>query len=77
MKTIILLSSIFYILGLKLSNQIDLEKKEHPIDTVVGNKIMSSTPSKNFEWKVSSGFNIFSDTLRGNAKSDEQEDKMN
>lgn len=34
MKAIILISSIFYILGLKIGNKIDLVKKENPVKTI-------------------------------------------
>ena len=43
MKVIILLSSIFYILGLKLSNKIDLIKTTPGIEKF---SIQKSTPSK-------------------------------
>lgn len=35
MKVIILASSIFYILGLKISNKIDLVKRSHPVQKVI------------------------------------------
>ena len=38
MKAIILISSIFYILGLKIGNKIDLVKKSHPVDKVITEK---------------------------------------
>lgn len=34
MKAIILISSIFYILGLKIGNKIDLVKKVNPVETI-------------------------------------------
>lgn len=34
MKAIILISSIFYILGLKIGHKIDLVKKENPVKTI-------------------------------------------
>ncbi len=39
MKAIILMSSIFYLLGLKISNQIDLVKKTCPADTVITHSV--------------------------------------
>lgn len=35
MKTIIVISSIFYILGLKIGNKIDLVKKSIPIEKII------------------------------------------
>ena len=43
MKAIVLISSIFYILGLKISTKIDFIKKSNPVDTIISNKI---TPGK-------------------------------
>lgn len=44
MKVIILISSIFYILGLKISNKIDLVKKVNPVEKII---IHSAKPEKN------------------------------
>jgi len=46
MKAIILISSIFYILGLKISNKIDLIKKVSPVEKVTIQKIKPETPEK-------------------------------
>ncbi len=35
MKAIILISSIFYILGIKISNKIDLIKKSSPVEKII------------------------------------------
>lgn len=53
MKEIILISSIFYILGLKLGNKIDIVKKSNPVDSIIINCIPSSKPSRaiHFEQK--------------------------
>lgn len=40
MKAIILVSSIFYILGLKISNKIDLVKKTSPADTTISQTVV-------------------------------------
>lgn len=64
MKAIILISSIFYILGLKISNQIDLVKKSNPADTVIINKIISPPPSKTFYINNEAGLKIPADTLK-------------
>uniref|UniRef100_UPI0032161F05 hypothetical protein n=1 Tax=uncultured Draconibacterium sp. TaxID=1573823 RepID=UPI0032161F05 len=46
MKAIILISSIFYILGLKISNKIDLIKKVNPVEKIT---IHTSKPEKSEE----------------------------
>jgi hypothetical protein len=46
MKAIILISSIFYIIGLKVSNQIDLVGKSNPVDTLISNKIIPQQPAE-------------------------------
>lgn len=40
MKAIILVSSIFYILGLKISNKIDLVKKTSRADTTISQTVV-------------------------------------
>ena len=44
MKVIILISSIFYILGLKISNKIDLVKKVNPVEKII---MHSAKPENN------------------------------
>lgn len=51
MKAIILISSIFYILGLKISNQIDLIKKNNPVEKIVIQGVKPETPSKTVDFK--------------------------
>lgn len=46
MKAIILISSIFYILGLKISNKIDLVKKTSPAEKVIMHTIKSKQPQE-------------------------------
>ena len=46
MKAVILISSIFYIIGLKVSNQIDLVGKSNPVDTLISNKIIPQQSAK-------------------------------
>ncbi|WP_297087675.1 hypothetical protein [uncultured Draconibacterium sp.] len=46
MKALILISSIFYILGLKISNKIDIVKKSNPVDKIISHKVQSSEPDK-------------------------------
>ncbi len=46
MKAIILISSIFYILGLKISNKIDLVKKSNPVEKIITHKVKTAEPEK-------------------------------
>lgn len=46
MKALILITSIFYILGLKISNKIDLIKKADPIKKVIIQSVHPSSPEK-------------------------------
>ncbi len=46
MKAIVLISSIFFLLGLKLSSVIDLRKKAETVDTLITTKIIQSKPVK-------------------------------
>lgn len=46
MKTIVFFSSIFFLLGLKLSNIINLPGKIEAVDTMITNKIIQSKPTK-------------------------------
>lgn len=74
MKAIILISSIFYILGLKISNHIDLVKKSNPVDTLITNKIIVTPPSKVVYLKNETGFKAFADTVKiGKESSDHLE----
>lgn len=43
MKAIILISSIFYILGLKISNKIDLVKRTCPVEKVIMHTVKPDT----------------------------------
>lgn len=44
MKAVVVISSIFFLLGLKLSNIIDLRGKAEAVDTMITNKIIKSKP---------------------------------
>lgn len=50
MKTIILISSIFYILGLKIGNKIDLVKKNNPVEKVVTEKVKPEKPADSYDF---------------------------
>lgn len=47
MKALILISSIFYILGLKISNKIDLVKKSNPVEKIITHKVEATDSEKN------------------------------
>lgn len=42
MKALILISSIFYILGLKISNKIDLVKKSNPVEKIITHQVKTT-----------------------------------
>ncbi len=46
MKTIVFFSSLFFFLGLMVSNLIDLRGKTEAVETIVTNKIKQSNPVK-------------------------------
>lgn len=46
MKIIILVSSIFYILGLKISHKIDLLKRSHPVEKITIHQEKQIKPAK-------------------------------
>jgi hypothetical protein len=46
MKAVVVFSSIFFLLGLKLSSIIDFRSKAEVVDTLITNKIMQSKPVK-------------------------------
>lgn len=46
MKTIVFFSSLFFFLGLMVSNLIDLRGKTEAVETIITNKIKQSNPVK-------------------------------
>jgi len=48
MKAIVLISSIFYLLGLFIGKKIDLVKKSVPVEKIIIHKIQEYKPSKCF-----------------------------
>lgn len=52
MKAIILISSIFYILGLKISNQIDLIKKNNPVEKIIIQNTKPETQPKTVDFNT-------------------------
>ena len=65
MKAIILISSIFYILGLKLGNKIDLVKKSDPVEKIITHKIKADKPDKCCDYSKETTKKTVCDTLKG------------
>lgn len=65
MKAIILISSIFYILGLKISNKIELVKKSNPMDTIVTKTIKSVNPDTCIDLKEAETITCKKDSVSG------------
>ncbi len=71
MKTIILVSSIFYLLGLFIGNKIDLVKKSIPVEKIIIHKIKEYKPSNCFCFNEKTTVKTETDTLKsGNSHSD-------
>lgn len=67
MKAIILISSIFYILGLKIGNQIDLVKKANPVEKIITNSAVNQ-PSKTIQLKDEIGLKTNTGALLDSVK---------
>ena len=52
MKALILISSIFYILGLKISNKIDLVKKSSPVEKIITHKAKTTELEENASFEA-------------------------
>lgn len=46
MRAIFLISSVFFLLGLKLSSNIDFGKRINPANSIISTKILQKKPSK-------------------------------
>jgi hypothetical protein len=71
MKTIILFSSFFFFLGLKIGNIIDLRGKAGNVDKIITNKILQSKPVKALPL-----FNSEEETTRSEEKSTQETEKQ-
>ncbi|MBT3383400.1 MAG: hypothetical protein HN778_05710 [Prolixibacteraceae bacterium] len=71
MKAIILISSIFYILGLKIGNKIDLVKKSNPVEKIITNNIIVKKPAKTICFKDEVEIKVNQDSLKGGTINDE------
>ncbi|NOR74890.1 MAG: hypothetical protein GQ525_07005 [Draconibacterium sp.] len=65
MKAIILISSIFYLLGLFIGNKIDLLKKSIPVEKIIIHKIKEYKPSKCIVYNEEAIQKAETDTLNG------------
>jgi transcription antitermination factor NusA-like protein len=77
MKAIILISSIFYILGLKISNKIDIVKKANPIEKIITNSLVPVKPAKAIVFKDEAHKNAESDSLKSGNKNHQQNAEKN
>ncbi|MCF6333432.1 MAG: hypothetical protein L3J11_09130 [Draconibacterium sp.] len=65
MKSIIIISSIFYILGLKIGNKIDLLKRSIPVEKIITHKIKEIIPQKSFHYVEEATPEMKVDTIKG------------
>jgi len=70
MKTIILISSIFYILGLKISNKFDFVKRSTPAEKIIIHKAKPAAPEKAIDFKEAETEKSTKDTVAGSGTSD-------
>ncbi|MFV0591024.1 MAG: hypothetical protein ACK5M7_06540 [Draconibacterium sp.] len=71
MKTIILISSIFYIIGLKISNHFDFIKRSTPpADKIIINKTKPVTHEKAIDFNKAE--EMAKDTVNGGSSADDK-----
>lgn len=70
MKTIILISSIFYILGLKISNKFDFVKRSTPVEKIIVHKVKPASPEKAIDYKEAESEKQARDTVGGSGLTD-------
>ena len=71
MKAIILISSIFYIIGLKIGTKIELTSKSSPVEKIITSKIAPKECGKTFEFKSESHILSQPDSLQNCKTGDE------
>lgn len=69
MKAIILISSIFYILGLKISNKIDLIKSTPKVEKISIQKATPEISKKNIEFDQAKTLSTEKDSVAGGGQS--------
>lgn len=75
MKTIIILSSIFYILGLKFSHKIELVKRCNPVEKIASTAVVVKETTKTFYFGTDTKMAADSDTLKCEQKNIPSENK--
>ncbi|MBN1987365.1 MAG: hypothetical protein JW761_13725 [Prolixibacteraceae bacterium] len=66
MKAIILISSIFYILGLKIGNKIDIVKRANPVEKIITKCITAPPkPPKTIDFEQEKFEQAKADSLKG------------
>lgn len=65
MKAIVLISSIFYILGLKISDKIDLIKRSNPVEKIITHTAKPEKAEKSIELKEAEALKPEKDTTCG------------
>jgi hypothetical protein len=65
MKTIILISSIFYILGLKIGNKIELVKKSDSNEKIITQKVKEKEPTDCCKYSDELANKTTCDTVQG------------
>ena len=65
MKAIILISSIFYILGLKIGNKIDLVKRSIPVEKIITHQLKTIIPQKSYNYAEETAPKTEVDTIKG------------
>lgn len=68
MKATLFLSSIFFLLGLKISSFIDIRGKANAVDKIITNKIINSKPVK--------ALPLFNDTKEETNAKDQQQAEL-
>lgn len=72
MKAIILISSIFYVLGLKISNKIDFVKRINPVEKIINNAIPPKKTDKVFHFHDDADKKPEADTLKSSTPTGNQ-----
>ncbi len=65
MKAIILITSIFYILGLKISNKFDLIKKSNPVEKIISYTAKPDKKEKQADFIKEKAVTAKKDTVQG------------
>jgi hypothetical protein len=72
MKAIILISSIFYVLGLKISNKIDFVKRINPVEKIINNVIPPKKTDKVYRFHDDAEKKPEADTLKCSTPAESQ-----